>query len=108
MKQTSRTKVASLITALFLGGLAAVGLATRPNGGAADQVASAKPKVIHKRKVKTVRAQSAPVVAAPATASAPIPVSSPAPVSSSVSPARSTGGDPDDEGEGEGWGEERE
>ncbi|MGZ5323971.1 MAG: hypothetical protein ACXWZ3_08030 [Solirubrobacterales bacterium] len=106
MKQTSRTKVASLITALFLGGLAAAGLATRPDGGATDQVASAKPKVIHKRKVKTVRAPSAPVAAAPATASAPIPVSSPAPVSSSVSPAGSTGNG--DEDEHEGGGEERE
>jgi hypothetical protein len=108
MKQTSRVKIASLIAALFIGGLAAAGLATRSGDAATDEVASAKPEVIHKRKVRTVRAKSAPVVAAPATASAPTPVSTPAPVSSSVSPAGSGGYGDDDEGGGDAEGEERE
>lgn len=109
MAQATKIKFASLITALFLGGLAALGLATRPGSSETVAVAPATGRVIHKRKVKTVRVPSAPTAttqtAAPAAVPS-VPVSSPAPVSSSVSPGGGSGsgygGD-----EGEGGGEER-
>ena len=106
MAHGTKIRFASLITAMFLGGLAALGLATRPGSSETVAVAPAKGRVIHKRKVKTVRVPSAPTAATQAAAVPSVPVSSPAPVSSSVSPGGGSGGGYGGEGEGEGGGEE--
>ncbi|GAG34088.1 unnamed protein product, partial [marine sediment metagenome] len=58
MRQISRFKTAALMTALFVGGAAAGGLASHPGGGSSTtgnpNAAALPPKVIHKRKVRTV------------------------------------------------------
>jgi hypothetical protein len=83
MRQMSRFKTATLMTALFVGGAAAGGVASQSGGGAGTKTqptaATLPPKVIHKRKVRTVHvkpkasaaASTAPVSAAYVPASAP-------------------------------------
>ncbi len=124
MKQSTRVRVAAVVTTLFVGGLAAVGIALRGGGAStAQQVASPKPQVIHRTKVRRVPAKQrkpapskapaqtpasspapapapapAPVVSAPA--AQPAVVSAPPKVTSRTSP--SGGGGENEGGEGEG------
>ena len=116
MEQPTKIKVASAITALFLGGLAALGLATRPASQETAAVAPVEPKVVHKRTVKTVKVPSAssssgsgaPATTPVASTAASVPVSAPAPVASQTSPGAGGGGGYGDDGENEyeGGGEE--
>ena len=74
MKTQTRIKVAGIITALFVAGVTAFGVASR-DSTKADDVAvveaatQAKPQVVHRRKVKTVHPRAKDVAGA-ATASA--------------------------------------
>ena len=77
MKQGTRIRVAAVVTTLFVGGLAAVGIALRGGGAStAQEIAAPKPQVIHRTKVRRVPAKKRK----PAPSKAPAtPVSSPAP-----------------------------
>jgi hypothetical protein len=108
MRQMSRFKTATLMTALFIGG-AAAGLAARPDGSATTNsqpsAATLPPKVIHKRKVRTVHVQpksspatSAPAPAAYVPASAPVASYSPSHVTSRTSGGGGGGGGGEREG----------
>jgi hypothetical protein len=78
MKQSTRVRVAAAVTTLFVGGLAAVGIALRSGGGStAQEVAAPKPQVIHRTKIRRVPAKQRKP--APSKAPAQTPVSSPAP-----------------------------
>jgi len=115
MNESIKVKVAALAAALFLGGIAFAGVSSRTEGEkTAAEASNLKPRVIHKRKVKTVRVPAASVVSAAPPASSVVPVSAPAstpaPVSSQTSPGGSgRGGDYEGErekGEHEGGGED--
>jgi hypothetical protein len=108
MRQMSRLKTATLMTALFVGG-AAAGVASRPDSSATTNsqpsAATLPPKVIHKRKVRTVhvKPKSSPATVAPAPAAyvpASVPVASYSP--SHVTSRTSGGGGGGGGGEREG------
>jgi hypothetical protein len=106
MNESSRVKVAAAVTALFLGGITAAGLISREGAEQPATAGSTQTEVIHRKKVRTVRAPSAPAPA-PATpfASAAAPVAAPQPVSTRVSPS---GGEDDEDEYGEYGGEDEE
>lgn len=97
-----KVKVASAVTALFLGGIAAAGLITRSGGEDPVATGASKPLVVD-RKVRTVSGASPPATV-PAAAYVHAPAAAPSPISTRVSPTGG-GGDDDDEGD---FDEERE
>ena len=102
MKDASRVKVATAVTALFLGGITAAGLISRSPADPAT-VSSAQTEVVHRKKVRTVRAPSAPAASQGASyAVPPAPLAAPQPVSTRVSP---TAGEDDDYSDDDGGGE---
>lgn len=92
MKTQTRIKVAGIITALFVGGVTAFGVASR-DSTKADDVAvveaatQAKPQVVHRRKVKTVHPKAKDVAGATPAAASSGSSASPAVVAPAAQPA---------------------
>lgn len=101
MSDAIKVKVASAVTVLFLGGIAAAGLITRSGGEDPAAKGASKPLVVQ-RKVRTVSAAGPPATVPAAAYDAP--AAAPSPISTRVSPTGG-GGDDDDEGD---FDEERE
>ncbi len=103
MSDSIKVKVASAVTVLFLGGIAAAGLIARSGGEDPVATGASEPLVVHRTQVRTVRAPSPPATV-PGAAYVPAPAAAPSPISTRVSPA-GRGGDDEDEG---GFDQERE
>ena len=98
MNDASKVKVATAVTAVFLGGITAAGLFARSGVEQPATADSARTEVVHRKKVRTVRAPSAPAAepVAATYAASPAPAAAPQPVSTRVSP---TGGGSEDYGD---------
>ncbi len=85
MNDAMKVKVASAVTALFLGGIAAAGLLSRSSGEGSATTGPTTPQIIHRKKVRTVSTPSAPATIPDASYVA-APAAAPSTVSTPVSP----------------------